>query len=136
MEGVSSIQCLGTGQWNDMVPRCYPLQKPSAALSETFDKGKEEANELAKELGIESMAERDPTPEEKKVDEENKEKEVVEEMKDKSMEEKKEKEEKKKEEEVLKKKALDIANAPENQPGSLEQLAHVAKHAQLELKRA
>lgn len=29
-----------------------------------------------------------------------------------------------------------MANAPENQPGSLEQLAHVAKHAQLELKRA
>ena len=52
------MQCLGTAQWNGTPPACYPLQKPSAALTEEFDKSKAEANELAKELGLEVAKER------------------------------------------------------------------------------
>jgi hypothetical protein len=38
-------------------------------LTAVFDAGREEANELAKEMGIEQMEQRDPNPEEEKEDE-------------------------------------------------------------------
>ena len=58
LSGTKTLQCLGTAQWNGTPPACYPLQKPSAALTEEFDKSKAEANELAKELGLEVAKER------------------------------------------------------------------------------
>jgi hypothetical protein len=136
MEGVKSIQCLGTGQWNGSPPKCYPLQKPSAALTAEFDKSKEEANELAKELGIETAKERDPTPEEEDSEEQEKEVEAEKEMKEKSLEQDTKKKKKQEEDDAHRKTAMAREKEPENQPGTLEQLAKVARHAQTELKRA
>ena len=138
MEGVDTLQCLGSGQWNGVAPKCYPLQTPSEALTAVFDKGKEEANALAKEMGIEQMKERDPTPEETASDEEHKEEEAAEMMKEKSeaTEATTKKEQQKQEDLALKAKGAQRSIDNNNQVGSLEQLEHVAKHAQLELKRA
>ena len=132
------MQCLGSGQWNDLVPKCYPLQTPSVALTAIFDKGKEEANALAKEMGIEEMKERDPTPEEDAKEEDTKEREAEEMMQEKSDEQAKQTKDKQhaQEEKDLKAKGVQQSMLPSNQAGSLEQLEHVAKHAQLELKRA
>jgi len=139
IEVTKTLQCLGTAQWNGTSPACYPLQKPSAALTEEFDKSKAEANELAKELGLEVAKERDPTPEETEEEEQKKEeeaetaineksKETIHSQNDKAALEKKEKQ--------AKITAMEREKLPENVPGSIEQLAHVARHAQIELKRA
>ena len=133
MEGSKLAQCLGSGQWNMPTPRCYPLQHASEGLSKQFGKAQAEIDEIAAMLGEESTGQRE-TKDQKEEDaadaakakEDKKEKEEQEEQ-EKKAEEKEEQEEAEKEAELAQK-------APE--PGSVSQLASVAKHAQLELKRA
>eukprot|EP00946_MAST-07B_sp_MAST-7B-sp1_P004595 g4595.t1 len=115
-------------------PRCYPLQHASEGLSKQFSKAQAEIDDIQSMLGEESLSQRE-TKEQKdedaldaaKAKEDDKEKQEQEEEEEKKAEEKEEEEEAAKEAELAQK-------APE--PGSVSQLAGVAKHAQLELKRA
>lgn len=134
MEGSKFAQCLGSGQWNMPTPHCYPLQHASEGLSKQFGKAQAEIDEIAAMLGEESIGQRE-TDDQKVEDEEDTVKEKQEKREKEEEEEKQEKKAEMKEEEEEAAKEADLAKKPP-EPGSVSQLASVAKHAQLELKRA
>ena len=133
MEGSKIAQCLGSGQWNSPTPRCYPLQVASEGLQKQFEKAQAELDEISSMLGEKSVSQRE-TDEQKKEDSEDSLKAKEKEEKKKEEKEAEKEEEKEEEEEEAEKEAEIAQAAPE--PGSISQLASVAKHAQLELRRA